>query len=75
MFSFYQFGLHLLSACFRAVAGQHVTVVVAYVPMDMFDASIKYTFHLFVFGCLKAVPPVNEVVVLGDFNTELGHNQ
>ncbi len=42
--------------------------------MDVFDAFVKDAFHLFLFGCLKAVPLVNKVVVLGDFNIDLGRN-
>jgi hypothetical protein len=63
----------LLSAYFRANIGQHVTVVVAYAPTNVFDASVKNAFHLFMFGCLKVVPPANKVVVLGDFNVKLGY--
>jgi hypothetical protein len=51
-----------------------VTVVVAYAPMNVFDASVKDAFHLFLFGCLKVVPPIDKVVLLGDFNIELGHD-
>jgi hypothetical protein len=47
-------------------------MVVAYVPMDVSDASIKDTFHLLLFGYLKVVAPINKVVVLGDFNAKLG---
>jgi hypothetical protein len=72
MLSFCQFGLHLLLARFRAIISQHVTVVVAYAPMDVSDASVKDAFHLLLFGCLKAVPFADKVVVLGGFNVELG---
>jgi hypothetical protein len=68
MSSFYQFGPRLLLVCFKAVVGHDVTVVVAYAPTDVSDASVKGAFHLLLFGCLKVVPPVNKVVVLGDFN-------
>jgi hypothetical protein len=44
-------------------------VVVAYVS----GASIKDTFQSLLFGCLKVVPHVDKVVVLGDFNVELGY--
>jgi len=75
MLSFYQFGPHLLSVRFRVVTNQHVmVVVVAYAPMDVCDASIKDAFHLLLFGCLKVVPPIDKVVVLGDFNIELRHD-
>jgi len=74
MFSFYQFGPRLLSTHFKAVIGQHVTMVVAYAPMDMSNASVKDAFHLLMFSCLKVVPRVDKVVVLGDFNVELGYN-
>jgi hypothetical protein len=47
-------------------------VVVAYAPTNVFDASIKDTFHLLLFGSVKAMPHVDKVVVLGDFNSELG---
>jgi hypothetical protein len=72
MLSFCQFGPCSFSVHFRVVTSQHVmVVVVAYVPMDMCDASIKDAFHLFLFGCLKVMPPIDKVVVLGDFNIEL----
>jgi hypothetical protein len=58
MLSFCQFGLRLLSIHFKAVVGQHVTVVVAYVPTDMFDTSVKDIFHLLLLGYLKSVPPL-----------------
>ncbi|CAK9870856.1 unnamed protein product [Sphagnum jensenii] len=47
-------------------------MVAAYEPIDVFDASVKDTFHLFMFSYLKVVPPTNKVVVLGDFNVKLG---
>jgi hypothetical protein len=56
----------LLSTRFRAIVSQHVTVVAAYVPTDVFDASVKDTFHLLLFGCLKVVPLVNKMVLLGE---------
>lgn len=74
MLSIYQFGPCLLSTHFKAVVGQHVIVVVAYVPTDVFDASVKDAFHAFLLGYLKVVHHVNKVVVLGDFNVELGRN-
>jgi hypothetical protein len=64
----------LLLAHFKAVIGQHVMVVVAYAPADVSNAFIKDTFLLLMFGCLKVVPLVDKVVVLGDFNAELGHS-
>ncbi|CAM6020000.1 unnamed protein product [Sphagnum balticum] len=42
--------------------------------IDVSDTSVKDAFHLLLFGCLKVVPPVDKVVVLGDFNIELGHS-
>ncbi|CAK9861114.1 unnamed protein product [Sphagnum jensenii] len=54
------------------MAGQHVSVVIAYSPTDLVDASVKDAFHMLLFGCLKVVPPVDKVVLLGDFNVELG---
>ncbi len=50
-------------------------VVLAYAPIDVSDTSVKDAFHLLMFGCLKVVPPVDKVVVLGDFNTELSHSR
>ncbi len=47
-------------------------VVVAYAPTDVSDTYVKDIFHLVLFGYLKAMPPTNKVVVLGDFNTEFG---
>jgi hypothetical protein len=48
-------------------------MVVAYAPMDAPDAFVKDAFHLLMFGYLMAVPPIDKVVVQGDFNTQLGH--
>jgi hypothetical protein len=48
-------------------------VVVAYAPTDVSNASIKDTFQSLLFGYLKVVPHVDKVVVLGDFNAELGY--
>jgi len=48
-------------------------VVVAYAPTDVSGTSIKDTFQSLLFGCLKVVPHVDKVVVLGDFNAELGY--
>jgi hypothetical protein len=54
------------------VTNQHVMMVaVAYAPMDVCDASV---IHLLLFGYLKVVPPIDKVVVLGDFNIELRHD-
>jgi hypothetical protein len=36
----------LLLVCFKAIAGQHVTMVVAYAPTDVSNASFKNAFHL-----------------------------
>jgi len=47
-------------------------VVVAYSPTELADAFVKDAFHLLLFGCLKAMPLANKVVLLGDFNVELG---
>jgi hypothetical protein len=58
---------------FKAVAGQHVTVAMAYAPIDVSNASVKDAFHLFLFSYLKAVLPIDKVVVLSEFNTKLGH--
>jgi hypothetical protein len=49
-------------------------VVVAYTPTDVFDVFVKDVFHLFMFGCLKTMPPTNKVVVLNDFNVEFDRN-
>jgi hypothetical protein len=57
LLSFSHLGLRLLSVRFKAVAGQHVSVVVAYSPTDLANASVKDAFHLLLFGCLKVVPP------------------
>jgi hypothetical protein len=72
MFSFCQFGLHLLLARFMVVVSQHLMMVLAYAPIDVYDTFVKDAFHLLMFGCLKIVPFVDKVVVLGDFNVELG---
>jgi hypothetical protein len=48
-------------------------MVVAYAPTNVFDTFVKDAFHLLLFSCLKVVPPINKVVLLGDFNVELGH--
>jgi hypothetical protein len=47
--------------------------LVVYVPMDVSDIFVRDVFHLLLFGCLKVVPPIDKVVVLDDFNVELGH--
>jgi hypothetical protein len=49
-------------------------MVAAYEPTYVFDTSVKDAFHLFLFNYLKVVPPTNKVVVLGDFNVELGRD-
>jgi hypothetical protein len=54
------------------MARQNVSVVVAYSPTDLADASVKDTFHLLLFDYLKVVPLADKVVLLGDFNAELG---
>jgi hypothetical protein len=57
MLSFYQFGPHLLSTHFRAVASQHVMMMVAYAPTDVSNASVKDAFHLLMFLLLEGCAP------------------
>jgi hypothetical protein len=47
--------------------------MVAYAPTDVSDTFVKDAFHVFLFGYLKVVPLANKVVVLVDFNVELGY--
>jgi len=61
----------LLSAYFKAITSQHVMVVVAYTPTNVFDIFVKDVFHLCMLGYLKTMPPTDKVVVLNDFNVEL----
>jgi hypothetical protein len=74
MLSFCQFGPRLLSAHFRVVVSHHMILAVAYAPIDVSYAFVKDAFHLLVFGCLKVVPLVYKVVLLGDFNVDFGCN-
>jgi hypothetical protein len=61
-----------MSARFQAKARQHLTMVTAYAPMDMGEEVAKDTFYLMLFACLKEAPTSDKVVVLRDFNVELG---
>jgi endonuclease/exonuclease/phosphatase family metal-dependent hydrolase len=61
-----------MSARFQAKAKQHLTMVTAYAPTDMGEDAAKDAFYLMMFACLKEAPTSNKVVVLGDFNAELG---
>ncbi len=70
--SFSQLRLRLLSARFQAKAGQHLTVVTAYAPTDVGEDAAKDAFYLMLFACLKGVLASDKLIVLGDFNVELG---
>ncbi len=72
MLSFSQLGPRLLSARFQAKAGQHLTVVMAYAPTDVGEDAAKDVFYLMPFACLKEAPASDKLIVLGDFNAELG---
>lgn len=58
--------------CFQAKVGQHLTMVTAYAPTNMGEDAAKDAFYLMLFACLKEAPTSDKVVVLGDFNAELG---
>jgi hypothetical protein len=48
-------------------------VVTTYAPTDMGEDVAKDAFYLMLFACLKEAPTSDKVVVLGDFNAELGN--
>jgi hypothetical protein len=48
-------------------------MVIAYAPTYMGEDVAKDAFYLMLFACLKEAPINNKVVVLGDFNAELGN--
>jgi len=72
LLSFSQLGPKLLSAHFQAKAGQHLTVVTAYAPTDAREDVTKDAFYLMLFAYLKGAPASHKLIVLGDFNAELG---
>ncbi|CAM6044969.1 unnamed protein product [Sphagnum compactum] len=72
LLSFRKLGPWLMSICFQAKVGQHLTLGTAYAPTDMGEDAAKDTFYLMLFACLKEAPTSDKVVVLGDFNAELG---
>jgi endonuclease/exonuclease/phosphatase family metal-dependent hydrolase len=79
LFFFDQHNPRLISARFRAKARQHLTVFSTYSPIDYKDGVIeeeveKQSFYNLLFACLKQVPASDKLVVLGDFNAELGSN-
>jgi hypothetical protein len=47
-------------------------MVIAYAPTGMGEDAAKDAFYLMLFACLKEAPTNNKVVVLGDFNADLG---
>ncbi len=61
-----------MSVRFQAKAGQHLIMVTAYAPTNMGEDAAKDAFYLMLFTCLKEAPTNDKVVVLGDFNAELG---
>ncbi len=72
LLSFHQLGPMMMYAHFQAKAGQPLTVVTTYAPTNMGEDAAKDTFYLMLFACLKEAPTSGKVVVLGDFNAELG---
>jgi hypothetical protein len=48
-------------------------MVTTYAPTDMGEDTAKDTFYLMLFACLKEALTSDKVVVLGDFNVELGN--
>jgi endonuclease/exonuclease/phosphatase family metal-dependent hydrolase len=70
---FSQLGPRLLFARFQAKARQHLTVVTAYAPTDAGEDVAKDAFYLMLFACLKGAPANDKLIVLGDFNAELGN--
>ncbi len=69
----------LISARFQAKAGQHLIMFFAYSPTYCKDGGVKeevekQSFYNMLFACLKQVPASDKLVVLRDFNAELGNN-
>jgi len=72
LLSFSQLGPMLLSVRFQVKAGQNLTTVTAYAPTDVGEDVAKDAFYFMLFACLKGAPASNKLIVLGDFNAELG---
>jgi hypothetical protein len=72
LLSFSQLGPRLLSVRFQAKVGQHLTVVTTYAPTDVGEDVAKDAFYLMLFACLKGAPASDKLIVMGDFNAELG---
>jgi hypothetical protein len=47
-------------------------MVIAYAPTNMGEDAAKDAFYMMLFAYLKEAPTNDKVVVLGDFNAELG---
>jgi exonuclease III len=62
----------LLSVRFQAKVVQHLTMVTAYAPTDAGEDAAKDAFYLMLFAYLKGPPASDKLIVLGDFNVELG---
>ncbi len=76
---FDQHSPRLISTHFQAKVGQHFIVFSTYSPTDCKDGGVeegveRQTFYNLSFARLKQVPASDKLVVLGDFNAELGNN-
>jgi hypothetical protein len=47
-------------------------MVTTYAPMDAGEDAAKDAFYLMLFACLKGAPIRDKLIVIGDFNVELG---
>ncbi len=61
-----------MTTCFQAKVGQHLIMVTTYAPTNMGEDAAKDAFYLMLFTCLKEALTNDKVVVLGDFNAEVG---
>jgi hypothetical protein len=76
---FDQHSPRLIFVCFWAKVGQHLPVFSAYSPIDCKDGGVeeeveRQSFYNLLFACLKQVLTSDKLVMLGDFNVELGSN-
>ncbi len=69
----------MISGHFRAKVGQHLIVFSAYSPINYKGGGVeeeveRQSFYNLLFVYLKQVHANDKLVVLGDFNAELGNN-
>ncbi len=48
-------------------------MVTPYAPTDAREDDAKDAFYLMLFACLKGAPASDKLIVMGDFNAELGN--